>query len=101
MNTGEQTGTFTIDQTGVDIKAHTRCRRITVREDYGSAVGATQDLAMSAPKGAGKITVLKGVNCVFTAPGPNGAYEPGQIVGTVNVIANASITAQQLEQQQI
>lgn len=102
MNNGDQTGIYTIDHNGVEIVAHTRCRRIVVRENYDSATGASQDLEYQAPVGAAYVTQLKGVPIPFTAPGPDGAYYPGQKVGKIRTLTPAtSISAQQVENQEI
>lgn len=88
--------------TGTEIVAHTRCRRIRVQENYTSGGGGTTDLAMQAPVGADDVIILKGNPAVFTAPGPNGAFDPGTIVGKVTVLDVAGpVEGQQIEDQLI
>jgi hypothetical protein len=92
---------ISLTEAGVNITAHTFCRRIRVQENYTSAAGATTDLAMQEPKGADDVIVQEGTPAVFTAPGgPNGSFYPGQIVGVVKTAAGGgTVQGQQIEDQ--
>lgn len=85
---------------GTPIVAHTFCRRIRVEENSASAVGPTSDLGQTAPVGADEVIVWKGVPCVFTAAGVNGAFSPGEIVGVVTLLDVAGpVEGKQIEDQ--
>ena len=92
-----------ITEAGLDVIAHTFCRRIRVQENYASAAGATTDLTQQEPKGADAVIVLKGTPAVFTAPGgPGGSYYPGQIAGVVKSAAGGgTVEGAQIEDELI
>ena len=94
---------ISLTEAGVDIIAHTFCRRIRVQENYTAAAGPTTDLSMQEPKGADSVIVLQGTPAVFTAAGgPNGSFYPGQIVGIVQTAAGGgTVQGQQIEDQVI
>jgi hypothetical protein len=96
---GKATSIISILQAGTDIVTNTRCRRVRVQENFTSDDGATTDLTMEEPKGADAVIVLKGTVAVFTAPGPNGAFEPGQTVGVVACSVTGPVEGQQIEDQ--
>lgn len=90
------------ENVSLDIVAHTFCRRVRVQENYTSDAGATTDLLMAIPSGADQVLILKGTPAVFTAPGPNGSYSPGTVVGSVqSTTADAELECQQIEDQLI
>lgn len=95
---------ISLTEAGVDIIAHTFCRRVRVQENVSSAAGPTTDLAQQMPKGADSVIVWKGNPAVFTGggAGPNGAYYPGQVVGTVATASGGgTVEGQQIEDQLI
>lgn len=97
---GKATILVSIAAVATSIVTHTRCRRVRVQENYTSLAGATSDLGMQEPKGADEVIILKGTPAVFTAPGPNGSFEPGQTIGTVRVRDVAGpVSCQQIEDQ--
>lgn len=102
VDDGKNTRIIAITAAGTEIIAHRRCRRIRVQENYTSAIGPTTDLGMEEPEGADEVIILKGTPAVFTAPGPNGAYHPGTIVGVVACLDVAGpVEGQQIEDQVI
>lgn len=98
---GKATRTISIPEAGVDIVAHTFCRRVTVQENYASSAGATTDLTMAMPKGATAVIVLKGTPAIFSyGGGSNGGYTPGTVVGRVATAAGGgTVTGAQIESQ--
>lgn len=90
---------ISLTEAGVDIIAHTFCRRVRVQENYDSTTGPTTDLSMQMPKGADSVIVLKGTPAVFTGgDGPNGSFYPGQVVGVVATAAEGGeVEGQQIE----
>lgn len=97
---GKATSIVAIADEPTEIITNTRCRRVRVQENYTSAAGATTDLTMAEPEGADGVIILKGTPAVFTAPGPNGSFEPGQVVGTVAVNdVEGPVNCQQIEDQ--
>ena len=94
---------ISLTEAGVDIIAHTFCRRIRVQENYTSTAGPTTDLSMQEPPGADSIIIMKGTPAVFTAAGgPNGSFYPGQHVGVVKTAVGAgTVEGQQIEDQLI
>jgi len=94
---------LSLTEAGVDIVAHTFCRRIRVQENYTSAAGPTTDMSMQEPPGADSVIILQGTPAVFTAAGgPNGSFYPGQHVGVVATAAGGgTVEGQQIEDQLI
>lgn len=94
---------ISLTEAGVDIVAHTFCRRIRVQENTTSALGPTTDMTMQEPKGADSVIVWKGTPAVFTAAGgPNGSFYPGQVVGFVQTAAGGgTVQGAQIEDQLI
>lgn len=93
---------ISIPEAGVDIVAHTYCRRVRVQENFSSSGGPTTDLSMAEPKGATAVIVLKGTPAVFTGggSGPNGSFYPGQVVGRVaSASGGGTVAGQQIEDQ--
>jgi hypothetical protein len=105
MNQGESAGLISVAGTGTGIPTpiitHTRCRRVRVKENNTSAGGPTTDFDQAMPAGASNpIIVLKGTFAIYTAPGPNGAYEPNETIGTLICRDIAGpLSCQQIEDQ--
>lgn len=97
----KSTRLVTATTAGVQILAHSHCRRIRVGENFASADGPTTDLGQTAPVGATEVIIPKGTPCVFTAAGVNGAFYPGQVVGLVTSLDVAEVECQQIEDQLI
>lgn len=95
----KSTRIISITNAGTNIIAHLYCRRIWVQENYDSVTPPTSDLTQKAPAGATAIKISKGTPAIFTAPGPNGAFTPGQIVGVVACTVAGPIEGQQREDQ--
>lgn len=98
--TGHATNTFSIDNTQrYQVIAQTRCRRITVQENYNSASPPTCDLLMAAPANATQVAIAKGTPAIFT-PVSGHVFEANTVVGDIET-ASGSCTVQQAESQQI
>jgi len=107
-STATATNTFAIDNTQrYSVVAQTRCRRITVQENFNSTTPPTADLLMAQPAGATQVAVAKGTPAIFTPStvsncnsGLEPEFMPGQTVGDIET-ASGSITVQQTESRQV